>query len=239
MKKSVRYIIILLFPLLLLYACIQNKSQESISEEDFLGEWYTIKGDVDAYSFLKDESSYIFTGTQGMRPVVYGKWKIENGKFIIIMDNGTTTEYSYELNNDTLVLNNGAEIYTRTEPLEIRHPEAGILADIRSDFSSLKFSQPIPAEIKWGYYIDSIQSYKEFSVQGFSIRAATVLPSDEISELYNYIRDLGFETDTIFVTEICSGFWDAEHIVTICTEQPDLAENDSVYINIASGIFLK
>ncbi|HUX95008.1 MAG TPA: lipocalin family protein [Bacteroidales bacterium] len=240
MKKSVRIYIPVLITIILFSACKQKQNQQqSPAEESFLGEWYTIRGDMEAYSFLKDENSYIFTGTQEMRPVIYGKWKIENDKFIIIMDNGTTTEYSYELKNDTLTLNNGAEIYTRTEPFEIKHPEVRILINIASDFNSLDFSPPEPAEIKWGYYVDSSQTYKEFSIQGFSITAATVLPSDEISDLNNYIRDYGFESDTILVTEICSGYWDADHIVTLCTSQDPEAENDSVYINISSGVVIK
>ncbi len=241
MEKSVRSFIPVLLTLVLLSACKQNNNQkQSSSEEDsLLGEWYTIKGDVEAYSFLKDDSSYIFTGTQGMRPVVYGNWKIENDRFIIKMDNGTTTEYTYVLKNDTLTLNNGAEIFTRTEPLEIKHPELSILLNIASDFSSLDFSAPGPADIKWAYYVDSLQTFKEFTIQGFSITGATVLPSDEISDLNTYIRDYGFESDTLLVTEICNGFWDADHIVTLCTSQDPEAENDSVFINISSGIVIK
>ena len=239
MKKSVKILFKIILLTVISLSCRQKSQQTTPVEESLLGEWYTIKGDVEAYSFLKDENSYIFTGTQGMRPVIYGKMKIENDKFIIIMDNGTTTEYSYELKNDTLTLNNGAEIYTRTEPLEVKHPEVRILLNIASDFNNLNFSRPEPADIKWGYYIDSTQTYNEFSTRGFSIRAATVLSSNDIPDLNNYIKDFGFESDTIFVTEICNGYWDSDIIVTLCTSQDPEAENDSVYINISSGIVNK
>ncbi|MCX6262324.1 MAG: hypothetical protein NTY95_16085 [Bacteroidia bacterium] len=105
MKTSVLILLIVIFPALFLSGCKQKKS--AFSEESFLGEWYTIKGDVEAYSFLKDSNSYIFVGTQGMRPVVYGTWKINKDKFVITMDNGTTTAYNFALSNDTLTFNEG------------------------------------------------------------------------------------------------------------------------------------
>ncbi len=98
MKTSfLAYLTILLLPVYF-YGCKHEKTNQSF--DAFLGEWYTIKGDVEAYSFLKDDSSYIFVGTQGMRPVVYGTWKINKDKFIITMDNGTSTEYSFTHFND-------------------------------------------------------------------------------------------------------------------------------------------
>ncbi len=236
MNPIVRLIVAGIFLVFFLAAC---KQKQQPAEDSLLGEWYTIKGDVEAYSFLKDENSYIFTGMQGMRPVVYGTWKIENDKFVIVMDNGTRTEYSFNLVNDTLSLNDGAEIYTRTEPLEVKHPEVSILNNISSDFSDLDFSPPQPAEIKWGFYADSSQAYKDFSVQGYSISAATTLSSSVISDLSSYIRDMGFESDTVYVTEICNGYWDADNVITLCTSQDPEAENDSVYVHISSAIVVK
>ena len=237
MIPRVRIIITSILFIIFLTACSNN--QQSVNEESFLGEWYTIKGDVEAYSFLKDENSYIFTGTQGMRPVVYGTWKIEKDKFIIIMDNGTTTEYSYSVVNDTLTLNEGSEIYTRTAPLEVRYPEVRILKNIASDFNSLEFTAPFASDINWGSFIDSTHNYKDFTLKGFSISAGTTLSSLSISDLSNYIKDLGFESDTLFVTEICNGYWDHDQIVTLCTSQDPEITNDSVYIHISSGIIVK
>jgi hypothetical protein len=237
MKISVRIIIPIFFLLLLVSAC--RPKQQPLIEESLLGEWYTIKGDVEAYSFLKDERSYIFTGTQSMRPVVYGTWKIDKNKFIIIMDNGTTTEYSFSLMNDTLILNDGAEIYTRTAPLEVKYPEVRILKNITSDFNKLTFTQPGPSDINWGIYVDSTHGYKEFTLKGFSISTGTTLSSLSLSEISDYIKDYGFESDTSFMSEVCNGYWDADQIVTICTSQSAEAENDSVYVQISSGIINK
>jgi hypothetical protein len=234
MKTSfLAYLIILLLPIYF-YGCKHEKTNQSF--DAFLGEWYTIKGDVEAYSFLKDDSSYIFVGTQGMRPVVYGTWKINKDKFIITMDNGTTTEYSFTHFNDTLNFNNGEEIYTRTTPLDVKYPEIKILTALSSDMGDLTFSGPQNADLKWGYLIDSTQKMQEFSIHGFSIIAESTLSSGKLKEISDYLKDYGFESDTLFMTEICDGYWDNNQVVTICTQRDNEADNDSIDIIIASGL---
>ncbi|HUX57603.1 MAG TPA: hypothetical protein VMV77_11555 [Bacteroidales bacterium] len=222
---------------LIISGCGEKKS--AVTEESLLGEWYTIKGDVEAYSFLKDEKNYIFVGTVGMHPVIYGTWKIDKGMFVITIDNGTTTEYSFALSNDTLSLNDGEEIYTRTAPLEAKYPEVQILVDISSDFSDLKFSAPQPANLKWGYWIDSTSTAREFYLNGYSISVTSTISSGDIKNISDYLQDYGYETDTSFMSEICDGYWNNNQIVTVCTSMDPEATNDSIYINITSGLVIK
>jgi hypothetical protein len=237
MKTLVQIIFAVLLLSLFISGCKQKKP--AFTEESLLGEWYTIKGDVETYSFLKDDSSYIFVGTQGMRPVVYGTWKINKDKFIIIMDNGTTTTYTFKLLNDTLTFNEGEEIYTLTEPIGIKYPETQVLVNISSDFSNLKFSAPQPADLSWGLWIDSLQSSKDIALKGYSISAGTTLSSGDITTISDYLRDYGFEPDTVYVTEICNGFWANNQLVTLCTSQDPEATNDSVYVKITSGLVIE
>jgi len=237
MKPSILSLTMLLSIALLLTECGQKKSEKS--EESFLGDWYTIKGDVGAYSFQKDENSYIFFGTVGMRPVIYGTWNIDNEKFVITMDNGKTTEYSFSLSNDTLTFNDGEEIYTRTLPLEVKYPEVQMLVNISSDFSDLKFSAPQPANLNWGYWIDSTQSAKEFSLKGFSISAKSLLSSGYSREISEFLKDNGFESDTLFMSEICDGYWAENQIITICVTQDYDSESDSVDLRVTSGLIIK
>jgi len=237
MKTS--FLTFLSFMLLSLYfvGCKQEKAIKSF--DAFLGEWYTIKGDVEAYSFLKDDSSYIFVGTQGMRPVVYGTWKINKNKFIITMDNGTATEYLFTHLNDTLIFNNGEEIYTRTPPLDVKYPEVKILTALSSDLSDLTFSEPQNADIKWGCLIDSTQKIREFTLRGYFISAGSTLSSGDLKDISDYLKDYGFESDTLFMTEICDGYWDNNQIVTVCTQRDYEADNDSIYIVVTSGLVVK
>jgi hypothetical protein len=237
MKTSRVILFAIVFLALFFSDCKQKKA--ILSEEFFLGEWYTIKGDVEAYSFLKDESSYIFTGTRGMRPVVYGTWKIDKDKFVITMDNGTTTEYNFAVLNDTLTFNDDAEIYTRTVPLKVKYPEVRILVKISTDFSSLKFSAPRPANLNWGFWVDSTQSSQSFSLKGYSISAETIRSSEAITEISNYLKEYGFEPNTLYVTDICNGFRDDNQIVTICTSQDPEATNDSIYIQVTTALIVK
>jgi hypothetical protein len=237
MKATVLIYLAAVILSLCLYGC---KQKNHIHPEDsFLGDWYTIKGDVEAYSFLKDSSSYIFVGTQGGHPVVYGSWKIDKDKFIITMDNGKTTQYSFKILNDTLSFSDGKEIYTRTIPLEVKYPEVRILMSLAGDFSSMKFSAPRSADLNWGTRIDNVQSSRSFTLKGYSISGVTTISSGVISGISNYLQESGFEPDTIYATEHCNGFHDNNQIVTICTRHDPKATNDLVYIEITSGLILK
>ena len=237
MKLSVLNYVILIFIVLFLSGCKQKKPV--LSEETFLGEWYAVKGDMEAYSFLKDSNNYIFVGTQGMRPVVYGTWKINKNKFLITMDNGTSISYTFVLSNDTLSLNGGAEIYSRIAPLEVKYREIRVLANISSKFSRLKFSAPHPADLNWDFRADITQSPQRFSLKGYSISALAPLTSDALTEIPTYLKDYGFEQDTISAAKTCNGFRDDNQIVTICTSQYPKAKNDSIYIQITSGLIKK
>lgn len=237
MKSTTLTLFAVIIIALFLSGCKLKKTM--MPEESFLGVWYTIKGDVEAYSFLKDSSSYIFTGTHGMRPVAYGTWKIDKDKFIITMDNGITTAYNFAVSNDTLTFNEGAEIYTRTAPIEVKHPEVRILLTLSGDLSSLEFSSPQPSELNWGFWNDSTQSSHNFSLKGYSISATTKLSPYPLKEISNYLENCGFEPDTVYVTKTCNGFWDNNQIVTVCSGKNPGATNDSIFILITSGLIVK
>jgi hypothetical protein len=222
---------------LVLSSCVQKESE--ITEESFFGEWYTLKGDLDAYSFLKDENSYIFVGIQGLNPIVIGTWKIENERFIITIDNGNSTEYSFNLSNDTLIFNNGTEIYTRTLPLHVKYPEVKILLALAVDLDNLRFSEPQPADLSWGYLVDSTKTIREFLLKGYSVSAGSTLSSDDIQGISDFIIDYGFEPDTTFVTEIGKGFWESNQIITVCISKDNEVGNDSINIIVTSGLIVK
>jgi hypothetical protein len=209
-----------------------------LKEDSFLGEWYAIKGEAEAYSFLKDNGNYIFTGTIHYSPVFYGTWKIDRDKFVFIMDNGTVASYTFSLSNDTLVFNDGQEIYTKTPPLEVQFPEVRILNDLASDFGSHKFSEPRPVDINWGLWVDSTKSSKELLLKGFTVSMGSLLLSDDIENLSGYLVDHGFTKDTLYLTEICNGFWDGNQLVTICASPDPGSANDSLNI-IVSSAFIK
>jgi hypothetical protein len=236
MKKSPLPSLSLFLPVLIL--SVWSCKYSGHKEETFLGKWYSVKGKIDVYSFMKDNKSFICTGTLGQVSVLYGTWRIDRDKFVITMDNGTVTSYSYSLANDTLVFNSGEEIYTKTVPLEVQYPEVKILKDLASDFSSHKFSKPLPADLRWGLWVDSTHSSKELLLKGYAISMGSGLVSDDIANLSGYLSDHGFTKDTVFVSGICNGFWDDNQLVTICTGQDTRATDDSVNILVSSA-FIK
>jgi hypothetical protein len=146
MKRLILPSLSVLIVLLLFTGCGSKNSEKK--EEAISGKWYRVKGEMDSYSFQRDNSNLIFTGTSEESPVVYGSWKIDKDEIILTMDNGVSSTFLYSVEGDTLFFNKGQEIYTRTIPLELRFPEVRILNELTEDLR-MKFSKPQPAVIKW------------------------------------------------------------------------------------------
>lgn len=231
------------FPALLISAILFltgcNHEKPVRPEDAYLGVWYKIKGDIDSYSFMKDSNSYIFAGTRGMNPVMFGRWKIDRNKFVISSDNGKTISYSFTLSGDTLTFNDGEEIYTRVTPLEIRYPEVLILGRLASDFNGLKFCAPQPADLNWGFRTDSTQTVRKFTIRGYSISAATTPDANSVKEISEYLKDYGFEPDTVYITDSCIGYWNNNQVVTLCTWHDTRSPHDSIRLYITSGLIAK
>jgi|WetSurMetagenome_2_1015567.scaffolds.fasta_scaffold00723_4 hypothetical protein len=237
MKRFFRTLFSMVFLVLSVSGCEQNKHK--LTEESFLGKWYTVKGDVESYSFLKDDSSYIFVGILGMHPVAYGTWKIKKDKFIITMDNGISIPNSFTLSDDTLIFNQGKEIYTRTTPVEVKNPEARILTTLAGDLSTLKFSAPVPDDVTGKYRTDGSGFSQSFSIKGYSITAVTSHSSGAVLEIADFLKEYGFDQDTLYYKENCYCFRDNNQIVTICETEIPQSIRDSVYIQITTGLLKK
>lgn len=200
-----------------------------------LGEWYSVKGDFETYSFMKDNNSYIFTGNQDQRPVILGTWRIEKNKFVFTSDIGTKRECFFSLVNDTLIFNEGDEIYTRTLPMEVRFPEIRILNDLASAFSSHKFSSPDTVNFPWLLWSDSIKSYKVQLLKGFGISMSSIL-ADDMENLVGFLEDHGFTRDSVNITSVCAGLVDGNQAVSLCKNQETVSPNEPNDIFVLSAI---
>jgi len=219
------------------FNCCKHQSS-SYPADSFIGEWYTVKGDLDAYSFLKDSNSYIFVGTLNMHPAVFGTWKTLNNKFLIISDNGNSSSYRFTLRNDTLIFNEGEQIYTRTEPLEVRFPEVKILLALAGDFGSLKFSSPRQADLNWASFTDKAENLQNPSTIGYIISSAVAATSENLAEIYNSLEDYGFEPDTVITKENCKVYHDDNQVITVCATL-NTDNNNFLNIQITSGYISK
>jgi hypothetical protein len=211
----------------------------TFSPDVFIGEWYTVKGDLDAYSFLKDSNNYIFVGTRNMHPVLFGTWKTVNDNFILSIDNGRSTSFRFTLNNDTLIFNNGEQIFTRTEPLEVRFPEVKILITLAGDFGNLKFSSPRQADLNWASYTGNTGILQNPSVIGYSISSEIESSSEDLSEIYTSLENYGFEPDTAFMKKECKVYHDDNLVIIVCTIHNSVPKSNSATIQISSGYILK
>jgi hypothetical protein len=59
MKNQAKILVKMILLTILITACTRKKP--SISEDFLPGDWYVVKGDVESYSFVKDDSSHTFT----------------------------------------------------------------------------------------------------------------------------------------------------------------------------------
>jgi hypothetical protein len=237
MKASAKLLHAVILTALLTPGC--NREKESVPADSFIGEWYTVRGDFETYSFLKDSNNYIFVATQNLRPVAFGKWKTYKNEFIISIDDGAATTYTFTLRDDTLILNDGEQIYTRTEPPEVRFPEIKILKAISGDLGSLTFTVPKQADLNWASYTDKSGIQQNPSLIGYAISVATTVSSGAFTDICNAIEDLGFEPDPELTTKNCTGFRDDNQVVTVSMKQTGESNNDSITIQITSGYVLK
>ena len=227
--KALLYSLIITAIILVAASCGSGSPQ--VTRDDLVDDLYTIKGDVEAYSLMKDSNDYYFVGTLNDRPVVRGTWKADGKNLVLEMDNGTTTVYSFKLENDTLTLNDGEEVYTSTKPLRVSHPEVNILEKLRSDLD-LNFSEPDETSVFWF----------DMSLNGYSISAESKLGSGVEKDIAAYIMSEGFEADPMYVTDVCNGYRTdygiGEIVVTVCTEY-DMESEDEIVKVIVSSAMLK
>jgi hypothetical protein len=228
--KKISSFFYLVFFLLILISCTTKKP--SAKTDVFVGVWYTIKGDVEEYSFYQDSTGGNYVGTLHDRPMVNGSWKVENNKLIMTPENGQVDAksfpYAFVLKSDTLYLNGGAEIYTKTVPLYVQHPEVRILVWLKSELG-LNFSLPKETEVKW---------FDE-TLKGYSVSLDSKLGSNDHSSIVEYISAYGFEPDTLYITEICNGYKtdyaNDKILLTICTSQDPEATDGKVNITVSSA----
>ncbi|MBA4322782.1 MAG: hypothetical protein C0408_08200 [Odoribacter sp.] len=212
---------------LMLFSCTSKKPASS--SDQYIGDWYAIKGDVQIYSFYQDSTGAVYVGTLHDRPVVQGSWKIENNKFIITPEyeagNSNPILYDFVLRSDTLYFNNGEEIYTKTIPLYIRHPELEIFEKLKWDIG-LKFDQPVPSDLDW---YDGL-------LTGYSVKIDGKLNSGDMGGIFDCLEANGFTPDSIMVSELCSGYKadlsGGRIFLTACSSQDPEATDDSFTITI-------
>ena len=197
MKKIIYTLCHLAVFAFILISCTSKKT--SSNSDQFVGDWYTIKGDVEVYSFYQDSAGGVYVGTLHDRPVVQGSWKIENNKFVLTPEydagNSKPIIYDFVLKSDTLYFNKGEEIYTTTIPLYVQHPELEIFEKLKWDIG-LKFDNPVPADLIW----------HDGTFTGYSVIIESKLNSGDIGGIFDCLEANGFVSDSLMVTEICNGY---------------------------------
>jgi hypothetical protein len=241
MKNQSEILVKMILITFLITACAQKKP--SISEDYLLGDWYVVKGDAESYSFVKDDSIHTFTSYLHSRPFMYGTWKVEKQQLIIASDDGTIMKYEMTIKPDTLIFNNGEQIFTKTIPQDVLHPEIVILNELSSELNISFVAAPEPADFLWlTPSVDSTMEALEINLKGYETGLKCSNKSEDRTRIADYLLENGFELDTNYraVTEITEiiGYWKGDQLVTLSDiySQTEEGEIDPSIIWIRSGI---
>ncbi|MGE0077522.1 MAG: hypothetical protein AB7S48_06655 [Bacteroidales bacterium] len=194
MKKHV----VILFLLVLLFACKQNNKQ--IDEQQLLGIWETVDGfDFEEITFSVEDENKVVSLVFDQRANM-GKWKIQNGNLVIESPYDTISYNEVQFLADTLILvqpNGANSIFIKKEE---KHCDAKEMLQSLKDISKVEFSEIadtlLDNKVEAYYMYIPIEVKEDFSVLGKAI-----------SPLVDELPNAGFELDNELITEIQTGYF--------------------------------
>jgi hypothetical protein len=204
------------------------------SEATLLGNWLALTGNFEQISFTNEDTAR-FSGYLNDRLAMSGNWKLNGNKLIINYDNQETEEFVIQFFGDTLIFNNGDEVYVRynenTEEDSSSYTTE-ILDEINQNlgmkFSNIKpFTENwLPSNLSW-----SIMSCTEVLDSG---------GSESVNDTYEQIVSLlsleGFEPDTTMITEIVTGYTNrVQKILLRTSSNPETSVGDTVFVDVICG----
>jgi hypothetical protein len=224
----------------LFFSCTPRSPQ--YKSDDLLGDWYTIKGDVEYYNFSRADRIYKYSGILNDKAVFTGTFRIEGNKLWLLADNGTNSVYALRISNDSLILNQGVELYTRLKPDVEVLPEVETLKNISKNIN-LKFSGPEPDELNCNTRSDTSNIVQGLTINGYSICADVEIPNGDYSVLSKYTDDItvflkkqSFITDNLNTTEMRVAYRNDNQIVFLLTTSTPDENGSSAQIKLQCGI---
>lgn len=231
--------------LMLFFACggKQTRTGKAITEQDLLGDWETVSGgDAEYITFAKEEGKNTFSSFLRARPLYMGEWKLEQGKLIIISENGPTNIYTQiRLKDGTLDLDNGKEIYKRMNTSISTEPAKELLEKMAEE-TGLEFTKPESAQFAW---TEKNEGASEPGVQAFGYKVSyKVIIKTDFTELNltarrvnEFLEKQGFQQDASRTTEIRTGFQKEKVVVfVLLRSNPEAVEGEAAYIEVQAGM---
>jgi len=237
MKYLFPQIAMIVLIIIFMFSC--TKKRGSISKDQIMGDWKTIKGENEYIRFEKVDSDYVYSAYTYDRLAASGTWDVKGENIILFFDNGTSTEFSVKIFGDTLEFNNGDEKYVRmvlsadakTPVTDISDTE--ILEQIIKNFDVV-FSEAEPFNEDWVAQ----------NVKWQKIRTEMTLKKDELTELNNlshkiseFLENRGFSVDSTRISEKVATYKKGKLCVMLrlnSSENPTVSE--TVSIDVISGL---
>lgn len=231
--------------LMLFFACSGKKSQtgKEITEQDLLGDWETVSGgDAEYITFAKEEGRNTFSSFLRARLLYSGEWKLENGKLVIVSENGPTNVYrEISLKSETLDLDKGKEIYKRMNTSISTEPAKELLKKMAEE-TKLEFTEPESVQFAW---TEKNEGSSEPGVQAFGHKVSCkVMIKTDFTELNltarrvnEFLEKQGFQQDASRTTEIRTGFQKEKVVVfVLLRSNPEAAEGEAAYVDVQAGV---
>ncbi len=228
-----RKIAIFLAAILLAPACGEKTPQPG--NDDLEGVWECIKGcEAEMLEFnIADEGQVFFLFT-GQRMYHSGTWKLEKNRLTLAYDNEETLTYPLTLKNDTLVLGNNEMVFTAYTPAE----DPCDLSSFFALMDDISFSQPMLEDFPWNVSTDS--GTEEVIINGQMVQTIVRLEGD-FSAIWKTagtvaaeLRNLGFDTDPLMVSDLVSGYRKGSCVVIF---RPEIDDEDDTEAEVPLSIY--
>ncbi len=240
MKKRSIKIGLVVAAILIVTAC--GKQKNSISKDQVIGDWKTVKGENEYVRFEKVDSDYVYSAFTYDRLAASGTWEVEKNSITINFDDGAFTTLTISFVGDTMEFNNGEEKYVRlimsgdakTPVQEIG--DVQILEQVIQNINAV-FSDVEPFNEDWVAQ----------NVKWQKIKAEIVLKKDDLTEMNElsyqiseFLIDRGFQIDTARISEVVTSYQKGNLCVMIRINTPlEIKVGDSVSVEVISGFVNK
>lgn len=228
-----RKIAIFLAAILLAPACGEKTPQPG--NDDLEGVWECIKGcEAEMLEFnIADEGQVFFLFT-GQRMYHSGTWKLEKNRLTLAYDNEETLIYPLTLKNDTLVLGDNEMVFAAYTPAE----DPCDLSSFFALMDDISFSQPMLEDFPWNVSTDS--GTEEVIINGQMVQTIVRLEGD-FSAIWKTagtvaaeLRNLGFDTDPLMVSDLVSGYRKGSCVVIF---RPEIDDEDDTEAEVPLSIY--
>lgn len=216
-----------------------GKPKNSISKDQLMGDWKTVKGENEYVRFEKIDSDYVYSAYTYDRLAASGTWEVEKNSITINFDNGTSATLPISFVGDTLEFSNGEEKYVRFIMSGDAHTPVEEIGDVQILEQVIQNIDAVFSDVE-----PFNEDWVAQNVKWQKIRADIILKKNDLTEandlshqISEFLIDRGFDVDTTRISETVTSYRKGNLSVIIRTNaSPEPTAGKSVSVDVVSGI---